>query len=96
MNVYAVVSEMLHTVSYEPPDEEWGCIAVIVAAKNRGQARYLAAKSDSATKRYGPVDWPRFWCKRIGKGPFRPGVIPSPRDRVWWERVPEDWNPGQP
>ena len=92
MYVYAVVSEMMHEIHYEPPDEEWGCVAVIVAARNRGQARYLAARHDRATKSYGPVDWPRFWCKRLGEADLPAGVLEYPADREWWLRV-GDWNP---
>ena len=89
MNVYCVLSEMFEDGggSYEPP--EWGRLAVIVAAKTRGQARYLAVRSDRALKSYGPLDWPKLWCKRIGAGLFNPGVI---SDERWWDRV-GDWNP---
>lgn len=93
MNVYAVVSEMLHTVSYEPPDEEWGCIALIVAAETRGQARYLAMKSDPGTRSYGPVDWPKLWTKKLGVDGLPAGVVGHPDDFRWWLEV-GDWNPG--
>ena len=90
MNVYCVLSEQWHDVSYDRLEEEWCSIAVIVAAKTRGQARYLAIQSERAFKAYGPLDWPRLWCKRIGQGLFNPGVL---KDDKWWDRV-GDWQPG--
>ena len=94
MNVYAVVSETLHEISYDPPDEEWGALAVIVAARRRGQARYLAAKSDRVIRRYRPTDWPALWVKRLGTAEVPAGVIEGPAADVWWEKA-SGWEPGR-
>ena len=47
MNIYEVVSETLYdyeAMDYGPPEPY--CIAELVAAKNRSQARYLAWKAN--------------------------------------------------
>ena len=90
-NLYAVVSETMHEVSYERMEEDWWAIAVIVAAKNRGQARYLAAKAHLKPL-YRPIDWPRIWVKRIGTGWPDHGVLTAEAALPWWEKV-GDWNP---
>jgi hypothetical protein len=94
MNVYCVLSEMFEDggSGYEPP--EWARIAVIVAAPSRGRARYLAVRSDRSFRRYGPRDWPRLWCKRIGQGLLREGVLGSPEEDKWWPRL-EGWDPAR-
>lgn len=93
MNVYAVVSETMHDVSYDRMEEDWGCLAVIVAARTRGQARYLAVRSDPSLRRYGPLDWPRLWCKRLGKMDGPAGVLPGDGGD-WWGRCPDGWPKG--
>lgn len=90
-NVYAVVSETMHEISYDRLEEDWRAIAVIVAAKNRGQARYLAAKSQLKPL-YRPNGWPRMWVKRIGSGWPDFGVLSDEAASPWWEKV-GDWNP---
>ena len=95
MNVYAVVSETMHEISYDRMEEEWGALALIVVARNRGQARYLAAKSDRALRGYSPPDWPRLWVKKIrmpGVITLNPGVLPDEKAEGFWELV-RDWNP---
>jgi hypothetical protein len=93
MTVYCVLSEMFeeHCGELDPP--EWGRLAVIVAARSRGQARYLAIRSDRGLKTYRPVDWPKLYCKRLGDGVLlNEGVINPPAADKWWERV-GDWEP---
>jgi len=92
MTVYCVLSEMFEERGGELDPPEWGRLAVIVAARSRGQARYLAIRSDRGLRAYGPLDWPKLYCKRLGMGLFNEGVINPPAADKWWEQA-QDWEP---
>ena len=49
MNLYLVVSELLEEVVWEDGHLEKYHIAALVVARNRGQAKYLAWKTDRNT-----------------------------------------------
>jgi hypothetical protein len=94
VNIYCVISEEWEFVSYDRCERDWGRLAVIVAAENRGQARYLAVQSDREFRGYGPLDWPKMWVKKLGAGLFNRGVLESTAAGRWWPRV-GDWSPGE-
>jgi len=79
--VYVVVSETLTSGGYylEPP--EWYCIAEIVAARNRSQARYMAwhHAEPSISKGESLREMPRFTVRKLGVLPGAPRVLPATR-----------------
>ena len=88
LNLYLVVSEELQTWGgwYGPP--EFYCIAELVVARNRSQARYLAWKTDYS---FGDFrDMPRFRVnikKKDVEGPPRLATkeyIGIEHERLWW------------
>lgn len=93
MRVYFVLSEMFeeggHPYGDPPEPPEWGCLALIVVAETRGQAKYLAVKSDKHLHGYGPVDWPLLAVRHIGEaeGPAR--VLDHAESDSWWNKCPE-------
>ena len=66
MNLYLVVSEPIYHVVWEDWFNQVGhredyCIAELVVAKNRGQAKWLAWKSDKEGDTFPSIeDMPRF------------------------------------
>jgi len=104
VGVYFVLSEELMDESgiyHDPPEApENGCICEIVAAANRGRARWLLLKHEHLERMY-PGDWPLLKVRRIGEIDREEGVLPEGEVRVWWAKCPDikpperkPYNPG--
>ena len=97
MNIYLVVSESLKTIVWEDwfnyvGHEESYCIAELVIAKSRGQAKWLAWKSDEDFTG-DPRDMPKFSVKIRAKNVEGPPRIIS-NESGWVES--ELWSIGEP
>ena len=73
VNIYLVVSETLSSVVCEDGfnnacHEEPYCIAELVAARSRGQAKYLAWKTDKETFESDMREMPKMSVKICEKG----------------------------
>lgn len=101
MNVYFVLSEYLKDSASQcdPPEPpEGGCIALIVVAKSRGQARYLAWRSEEKYGSGSAADMPAFATRKIGTTEGEPHVVQCGEDRYdeWWWLAPQIDAPNPP
>ena len=93
LNLYLVVSEEIREIIWEDwfnyvGHEEWYCIAELVVARNRGQAKWLAWKRDSSFSR-DIRDMPKFHtCLKQRKviGPTRIASKEYKDDALWYLR----------
>ena len=93
MDLYLVVSEGMTAWEshYEPP--EWYCIAELMVARNRSQARYLAWKADRNSFSYDFGDMPKFKIRlRIRDFPGSERVVSEDYDLQ--TRIYERWPMG--
>jgi hypothetical protein len=88
LSVYYVQSELLQDYYAEGEPPEPYRICVMVTARSRSQARWLAYKSDHKHFNADVRDMPKFTCRKLGLsdfGDFR--VMNDQEAEPWWHRL---------